>query len=118
MINTQGKLFTWGSFIVVVLVSLVLMGCEETKTLTGLIVTPSASELPDEGDQVVLTASLPEEAMSVILHPLIWSVTDEANGIIVPSDGETAVYRSLKKNSGNIVIVRDKAGREGLATIN
>lgn len=129
MNDRQGNVCVWGGCFAIILGLVVVMGCEEAETQRSLVLTPSQSTLLDAGDQVVLTASLPEDATSTtvasnevargaqILYPLEWTVTTPA-GHVIPSGGDSAVYFSDAYNAPNAVIVRDQAGREGIAAIN
>jgi len=107
------------------LVSVALMGCESTERRRSLVVTPNWGEAGRAGDRVVLTASvLPTEDASIsnqvseLLYPLEWSVSEPANGRIISTAGNTAVYYADVGAGNNVVTVRDQGDREGLATIN
>ena len=111
----------WGSCLAVLLV--LSLGCEKAETNASLIVTPSAADVAEVDDQILLTVSLPATgtatgAVATLLFPLEWSVTDPGQGDIIPSGGDSAVYRNNVKDGINVVKVRDQAGREGFATIN
>jgi|GEM_PF-2903987 hypothetical protein len=49
--------------------------------------------------------------------PLEWSVSNPGLGQILASGGYSAVYRSVGGEGVNVVIVRDQAGREGIASV-
>jgi hypothetical protein len=88
-------------------------------------VTPESAEAGRTGDRVVLTAFVQPTTGPVIsnmvaelLYPLEWSVSEPANGRIISTAGNTAVYYADVGAGKNVVTVRDQDDREGLATIN
>ncbi len=121
-------------------------GCgDDAETDTALAVYPATSTVYADGATVFLTAYDPDagiynveereptpqrakDAMDYdvsgtnslsaqILLPLEWSVLDPAMGRIMASGGYSAVYESYGPRGQNYVVVRDQAGREGIAAI-
>jgi len=108
-----------------ILVAVALMGCEKTERRRSLDVTPQWTEVTRAGHRVVLTASVTPTSdpaisnqVSELLYPLEWFVTEPANGRIISTAGNTAVYHADNGAGKNVVIVRDQGNREGLANIN
>jgi hypothetical protein len=103
-----------------------LMGCETAERRRSLEVTPQWTEVTRAGHRVVLTAAVPVQVddegftnqVSQLLYPLEWTVSEPANGRIISTAGDTAVYHADVGDGKNVVTVRDQANREGLANIN
>ena len=122
----HGKLGTWTGITAVLVVAAVLMGCETAERRRSLEVTPAVADVSRAGDRVVLTASVPAQVdgdgftnqVSELLYPLEWTVSEPANGRIISTAGDTAVYYADIGDGRNVVTVRDQAHREGLANIN
>jgi hypothetical protein len=101
-----------------------MVACEKTQRQLALTVTPNEATVSAAEDQVLLTAALEGATPTSItnqpnemMYPLVWSVANANHGRIVSSAGNTAVYRCVVTNKGNVVIVRDQAWREGQASI-
>ena len=117
-------------------------GCgEDAETDTALAISPASATVYADGATVFLTAYDPDEAVygadaaahakasldsdvtetnelvSHIFLPLEWSVVNPAMGRVMASGGYSAVYESYGPRGQNYVIVRDQAGREGVAAI-
>jgi hypothetical protein len=122
----HGKLGTWTGVAAILVVAAVLMGCETAERRRSLEVTPTIADVSRAGDRVVLTASVPEQVdddgftnqVAQLLYPLEWTVSEPANGRIISTAGDTAVYYADIGDGRNVVTVRDQANREGLANIN
>ncbi len=123
--NTMSRLLK-GAFVLVLFAGLMLLagGCDDAVTDGGLTVTPNAVDLATPGS-VVLTAARPEQAgaaegtrSSELLLPLEWSVLNPDLGQVISRGGYEAVYVGQNRSGQNIVFVKDRNGREGLATIN
>ena len=103
-----------------------LLGCDGTAVQgdTSIDVTPASNDLTGPGASVVLKAVLPEplanstfSTNTTLFLPLSWSVTDPSLGQVLDARGDTVVYVSNGTVGNNVVIVRDKSGREGLVGI-
>ncbi|NCC52177.1 MAG: hypothetical protein EOM20_13300 [Spartobacteria bacterium] len=83
-------------------------------------ITPAVVVLAENEKSVVLTAVVSAEgnAAAPNVYPLTWSVTEPDVGVIVVESANKAVYTHAAKDSGgNIIMVRDRLAREGLATV-
>jgi hypothetical protein len=124
MRSQHDNIVAWYRFMAVIFASVVLLGCEETQEQRELTVTPNAAALSQAGDRVVLTASVPDVSAAVtnspsgLLYPLEWRVTDPVMGRIISTTANVAVYQCDIAGGVNLVIVRDRSDREGLANIN
>ena len=117
-------------------------GCgEDAQTDSALAVYPATSTVYADGATVFLTVYDPDQNVyqddvaahakvsldsdvdqtntvaSHILMPLEWSVANPAMGRIMAAGGYSAVYESYGPRGQNYVVVRDQAGREGIAAI-
>ena len=117
-------------------------GCgEDAQTDSALAVYPATSTVYADGATVFLTVYDPDENVyeadvaahakasldsdvdqtntvaSQILLPLEWSVGNPGLGRILAAGGYSAVYESYGPRGQNYVVVRDQAGREGIAAI-
>lgn len=121
-------------------------GCgEDAQTDTALGIFPASATVYADGATVYLTAYDPDAGVynteereptaqrakaswdsdvsetnslaTQILLPLEWSVVNPGMGRIMVSGGYSAVYESYGPRGQNYVVVRDQAGREGIAVI-
>ena len=117
-------------------------GCgEDAQTDSALAVYPATSTVYADGATVFLTVYDPDQNVyqddvaahakvsldsdvdqtntvaSQILLPLEWSVGNPGLGRILAAGGYSAVYESYGPRGQNYVVVRDQAGREGIAAI-
>ncbi len=97
---------------------LAAVGCDPTASDNTIIVTPSGTEI-DLNTQTRLTASLPEGADEdrALYYPLEWSVKHPSIGVVLHTQGDSAVYMHHTRGRVNIVMVRDQAGSEGFASV-
>lgn len=94
----------------------ILSSCESTTTDMAISVSPSSATLIDGKGSVVFTAS-PASTNQPLFLPLSWSVSDPDKGKISASGGFTAVYEGSGKTGNNAISVKDKAGSEGVASV-
>jgi hypothetical protein len=102
------------------LLALGLVGCEpdDGEVRGELEVTPSDSDLTGGTKGVVLTAEVGDGAEPIV-YPLEWSVAFAHVGRIASQSANKAAYLHISTNAGgNVVSVRDRLGREGLAVVN
>ena len=119
------KMLLRGGFVLALFAGLMLAGgCDDAVTDGGLTVTPDVVDLIVPGS-VVLTAARHEQAAAAdgtasaeLLLPLEWSVLNPELGEVISRGGYDAVYVGQNRSGQNIVFVKDRNGREGLATIN
>jgi hypothetical protein len=107
------KRFVW--HVLCAFVVVMMTGCEEDFENAGIDVTPASVSLSRESS-VVLTA-YGTEAREGLVAPLEWGVSDPSLGRIVASSGFTAVYRRSNADGMNVVVVRDKSGKEGYVVV-
>jgi hypothetical protein len=109
-------------FVPALALAALLAGCEaEDDQVRGeLTVQPASTELAGEQKVLLLTTEIPSDDAGVdpVVYPLEWSVSDPAVGRISAQSADSAVYTHTGSEAGsNAILVRDRLGREGLATV-
>ncbi len=94
------------------------VGCDPTASDNTIIVTPAGTNIA-LNTHIRLTASLPGGADEdrTLYYPLEWSVKHPSIGVVLHTQGDSAVYRHHAWGPANIVMVRDQAGSEGFAGV-
>ena len=103
--------------VVLAIVGLGLVGCEDVHTSgQAITVTPSSQALgASSGETAVFTASAATNA--TLFLPLVWSVSNPSLGSISGRGGLSAVYTSTGRTGGNTITVRDQGEAEGVASV-
>jgi hypothetical protein len=90
-------------------------GCDEAKDIRVLTVTPENIVLSGTSNTVVFTVDA--TTLLDLSLPLVWSVSDPANGAIVGAGGNRATYSRTGLDGVNVITVRDQFDAAGTAIV-
>lgn len=90
-------------------------GCDEAKDIRVLTVSPENVVLSGISNTVVFTVD--QATLLELSLPLVWSVSDSANGSVVGSGGNRATYARTGRDGVNVITVVDQFDAAGTAIV-
>lgn len=100
-----------------VVAGMAFVGCESTKTTDSVMtISPASVTLTNDYATVVFTASF-SSTNTVLVLPLIWSVSNPERGTINTSGAMSALYQGTRLGGENTVTVRDQGDNAGTAFV-
>jgi hypothetical protein len=104
---------------------MLMVGCETGDSTVALTVTPSQVTLTSTNSTVWFTVGNTTTGTNTVTTsdlrdlslPIEWRVSNPGLGVIVATDGRSAIYTRTPAGGVNIVTAKDQYGAEGLATV-